>query len=69
MHAHRCMWERMGDELELSDFYEAMRTHLNPLVPAVQALHSQDPRMLARYEDLLPRDFSLYNVLANEGRD
>lgn len=65
IHAHRCMWERMGKALEVKDFERAMRTYLAPLIPAVDALNSQDPTKLARYEDLLPRDFSYFAEMAN----
>ncbi len=65
IHAHRCMWERMGSALEIQDFERAMRTYLAPLIPAIDALNSQDPVKLARYEDLLPRDFSYFAEMAN----
>lgn len=65
IHAHRCMWERMGASLEARDFDLAMRSYLSPLRPAVEALNSQDPVKLARYEDLLPRDFGFLAGMTN----
>lgn len=61
--AHRCMWERNGATLEVSDFDLAMTKYLAPLVPAVEALTSGDPNRLSRYEDLLPSDFNFFLAL------
>lgn len=54
IHAQRCALERDADMLELRDFDRAMHTYMAPLVPAISALKSNDPRRLSKYEDLLP---------------
>ena len=63
--AHRCMWNRTGNALEVQDFERAMRTYQAPLIPAIDALNTHDPMKLARYEDLLPRDFSYFAEMTN----
>lgn len=60
IHAHRCMWSRGGKRLEVRDFQIASDTYLSPLRPAIEALKSGDPKGLALYEDLLPRDDPLW---------
>lgn len=45
--------ERPGDELRLSDFKEASETLLEPVAPAIAALLSNDPKRMARYDDLM----------------
>lgn len=51
--AHICAFNRKGSRLEVDDFERAMDTYLAPLRPAIQALMSQDPQKLSRFEDLL----------------
>ena len=54
--AHRVAFERKSDDLRLEDFRKAADTYLAPVGPAVVALRSKDPRLMARYEDLMRRD-------------
>lgn len=54
--AHRVAFERQNDDLRLDDFRKAADTYLAPVGPAVVALRSKDPRLMARYEDLMRRD-------------
>lgn len=54
--AHRYAFEGNRDALTLKDFSEGFRKYLYPLIPAVEALKSNDPGKLARYEDALPKD-------------
>lgn len=54
--AHRVAFERKVDDLRIDDFKRAAGTLLAPVAPAVAALLSKDPRQMARYEDLMPRD-------------
>ena len=54
--AHRVAFERKDDDLRLEDFRKAADTYLAPVGPAVVALRSKDPRLMARYEDLIRRD-------------
>lgn len=58
--AHRCAFERLGDSLLFEDFERAMNSYMAPLQPAIDALHSNQPEKLFRYEDLLPRDDSFW---------
>ena len=55
--AHRVAFERpIDDDLRIADFQKAADTYLAPVAPAVVALRSKDPRLMARYEDLVRRD-------------
>jgi hypothetical protein len=54
--AHRVAFERDTDDLRFEDFKKAANTYLSPVGPAVAALRSKDPKLMARYEDLIPRD-------------
>lgn len=52
--AHRIAFERIdSDELRIADFKKAADTYLSPLKPAIEALKSQDPMQMARFEDLV----------------
>lgn len=54
--AHRVAFERNSDKLLAEDFKRAAATYLAPIGPAVAALRSRDPKLMARYEDLIVRD-------------
>jgi hypothetical protein len=54
--AHRVAFGRKDDALTLKDLQTAASTYLAPVRPAVQALNSNSPDQMARYEDLVPRD-------------
>lgn len=54
--AHRIAFERKTDDLRLTDFQLAAATYLSPVLPAVAALRSRDPKRMSQYEDLLPRE-------------
>lgn len=54
--AHRVAMERKDDDLRLEDFRKAANTLLSPLMPAVEALKSADPILMARYDDLMTLD-------------
>lgn len=54
--AHRTAYERNKDSLEIGDFRKAAVTWLAPLAPAVAAIKSNDPRAMARYDDLVRSD-------------
>lgn len=55
--AHRVAFERSKeDALQANDFEHAASTYLAPVQDAVEALRSNDPLRMARYEDLLPTD-------------
>lgn len=55
--AHRVALESPNtDSLTLKDFERASDTFLAPVKPAIAALRSKDPRQIARFEDLMPRD-------------
>ncbi|HOB02296.1 MAG TPA: AAA family ATPase [Casimicrobium huifangae] len=58
--AHRVAFERSDDDLRLDDFKVAADTYLAPVAQAVAALHSNDPRRLAMFEDLSPEDNSFW---------
>lgn len=50
----RVMVRRNGDTLKVEDLDYVMDKFMSPLKPAINALQTDDPRRLARYEDLLP---------------
>jgi hypothetical protein len=54
--AHRVAFERKDDDFRFEDFKRAAGTYLAAVKPAVTALRSKDPKLMARYEDLVPRD-------------
>lgn len=54
--AHRVAFSRKEDALSLSDLQVAAATYLAPVKQAVAALNSNSPQLMARYEDLVPRD-------------
>lgn len=55
--AHRVALESpKTDCLTLKDFERAADSFLAPIKPAIAALRSKDPRQIAHYEDLMPRD-------------
>ncbi|WP_108016775.1 AAA family ATPase [Acidovorax sp. CF316] len=58
--AHRVAFERKDDDLRLEDFQTAADTNFALVSGAVDALRSNDPRRLERYEDLYPRDPGLW---------
>jgi hypothetical protein len=58
--AHRVAFERKDDDLRLDDFRVAADTYLAPVGPAVNALLSNDPKRMGRYEDLVTRDHSFW---------
>ncbi|WP_312844670.1 hypothetical protein [Diaphorobacter nitroreducens] len=58
--AHRVAFERKEDDLRLDDFRVAADSYLAPVGPAVDALRSQDPKRMGRYEDLITRDHSFW---------
>lgn len=61
--AQRRVLEQGRQQMKLSDLDEIMNTDLAPLLPAVDALNSNDPRKLGMYEDLLPRDAEFWAKL------
>ncbi len=60
--AHRVAIERNDDRLRLEDLRRAAGTLLAPVAPAVAALRSGDPRLMRRYEDLMPRDNDFWHA-------
>lgn len=55
--AHRVALESPGsDKLSINDIKRAADTFLAPIKPAVSALRSKDPRLISRFEDLMPRN-------------
>lgn len=54
--AHRVAFNRMGDDLQLSDFKYAARNWLAPLAPAVEAIRTGNAKTMSNYEDLMPTD-------------
>ena len=61
--AHRYAFDGNRDELTLKDFEGGFHYYLQPLAPAVEALLSNDPVRLARYEDALPKDPDFWSTL------
>ncbi|WP_172202581.1 ATP-binding protein [Niveibacterium sp. COAC-50] len=61
--AHRVAYEHKADTLTEADIRKAAGTYLAPVMPAVAALRSNDPRQMRRYEDLLPRDWDVWSDL------
>jgi len=58
--AHRVAFEHKEDSLRMEDFEKATKTFLAPLAPAIAALNSGNPEMMARFDDLLPRDDAIW---------
>jgi len=54
--AHRVAFERGTDDLQLNDFKYASETFLAPLKPALTALRSRDPKLVADFEDMVQQD-------------
>lgn len=61
--AHVCAFARMGDSLSQADLIRASQTYMAPLLPAVEALLSDNPEKMMEYEDLLPRDDAFWASL------
>lgn len=61
--AHSYVFQKKRDSLVLEDFEKARRKYLSPLIPAIEALNTNDVRSLMRYEDLLPRDPNFWEKL------
>lgn len=61
--AHRYAFDGNRDELTFKDFEAGFHYYLQPLAPAVEALLSNDPIKLARYEDALPKDPAFWSLL------
>lgn len=59
--AHRIALERNSGDLLIDDFKKASMTLLAPVRPAVAALNSNEPKLMSRYEDLLPRSPSFWS--------
>jgi hypothetical protein len=51
--SQRCALERKGTSMSFSDIDRAMQTYMAPLVPAVNALRSNDARKLSVYQDIV----------------
>ncbi len=64
--AHRVAYEHKADTLTEADIRKAAGTYLAPVVPAVSALRSKDPRQTRLYEDLLPRGWDVWSELFAE---
>ena len=60
--AHRVAFERKADDLRMEDFQKAADTYLAPIKPAVEALRSNDPKLMARYEDLIHREDNFWST-------
>ena len=62
MAAHKVAFERGEDKLTIETFTFAMNTYLKPIVPAIEAIKSNNPHKLKMYEDILPRDNKVWNI-------
>lgn len=51
--AQRCALERKAKSLSMGDIDSALQTFMAPLLPAIAALRSNDPRRLFAYEDMM----------------
>lgn len=55
--SHRIALERSKEDcLRQEDLRLAADTYLAPIRPAITAIRSKEPRLIGRYEDLMPRD-------------
>jgi hypothetical protein len=61
--AHRVALERSDDTLRMEDLRRAAATLLAPVAPAVAALRSGDPRLMRRFEDLMPRSNVFWDAI------
>jgi len=51
--SQRCALERKAKSLSIADIDSALQTFMAPLLPAIAALRSDDPRRLLIYEDMM----------------
>lgn len=63
--AHRVVFEKKRDQLEVDDFQRAYDRYFKPLHGAIEALLSGNPVMMSRYEDLLPDEDPLEHIWKN----
>ena len=54
--AHMIAFDQNRDELRFEDFINGLNTFMKPMIPAIDALKSDDPAKLSKYEDLMPVD-------------
>lgn len=60
--AHIIAFDENRDELCFDDFKNALYKYMEPLIPAIDAMKSDDPNKLSKYEDLMPRDAGFWVV-------
>jgi hypothetical protein len=61
--ANRVMVQRKGSHLTIADLERVMHKHMAPLKPAIDALLSNDPGKLTRYEDLYPKSPEFWSLI------
>ena len=61
--AQRIALERDKGDLTTADLKKAAATYLAPVAPAVGALLSNDPKRMARYEDLIPGEVEFWTQI------
>jgi hypothetical protein len=61
--AQRIAIERRDDTFRLQDLHTAAKTYMAPVMPAIAALASGDPYLMAQFEDLLPEDWDIWDQL------
>lgn len=60
--SHKVAFEKGEDNLSKEIIIEAMHSYLKPVIPAIEALKSNNPISLKKYEDLLPRDHHVWRM-------
>ena len=60
--AHSIAFENNRDELIFDDFKNGLVKYMEPMIPAIDAMKSDDPLKLSKYEDLFPRDAEFWVV-------
>lgn len=60
--SHKVAFEKGVDTLSKEIFIEAMNSYLKPVIPAIEALKSNNLNSLKKYEDLLPRDHHVWRL-------
>jgi len=60
--SHKVAYEKGEDALSKEIIIEAMNSYMKPVIPAIEALKSNNPNSLKKYEDLYPRDHHIWRM-------
>lgn len=60
--SHKVAFQKNEDKLTKETIIHAMNSYLKPIIPAIEALKSNNPNSLKNYEDILPRDHHIWRI-------